>query len=243
MNAYRAPVVRAIVGKELREYSQNRMILITAILLPLTLMVLPMANLALMDPQRLELQAIEFAVGQAVFCFFLTPIILPAAMAAFTVIGERDQGTIEPLLTLPVEEKQFLFAKVLAIVIPTVAMSVLIFGVYVVYVVAVVEEPMRSLALDWRWFVGVLGLAGPLAVFSTLVGMMMSSRAKDIRVAEHLSGLILLPSAMPFLLVGAGVIPRGMLTWVILLAVVMALNAGLALLNRKLFDRERVVVG
>jgi hypothetical protein len=81
----------------------------------------------------------------------------------------------------------------------------------------------------------------PLAVYSTLVGMTMSSRAKDVRVAEHLSGLVLLPSALPFLLVTARIIPPAPLTWFAMLGVILALNGALSLIIRRVFDRERLV--
>jgi ABC-2 type transport system permease protein len=32
----------------------------------------------------------------------VVPAVIPASIAAYSVVGERDQGTLEPLLTTPV---------------------------------------------------------------------------------------------------------------------------------------------
>ncbi len=95
-----APPVRALIRKELREFRHHRMILMTATVLPIAFLVLPILNLVFFDAVRSP-GGVDVAVGQAMFCFFLTPVIVPAALAAYAIIGERDQGTLEPLLTLP----------------------------------------------------------------------------------------------------------------------------------------------
>ena len=59
-----APPVRALVRKELLEYRHHRMIVLTATILPVVFLILPMANLALFDPDR-SVGGTNLAVGQA----------------------------------------------------------------------------------------------------------------------------------------------------------------------------------
>jgi ABC-2 type transport system permease protein len=235
-----APPVRALIRKELREYRHHRMIVLTATVLPIVFLILPIANLAFFDPER-SIGGVNLAVGQAMFCFFLTPVIIPATMSAFAVIGERDQGTLEPLLTLPLSDAQFLAGKVLAIVGPTVAASLVIYGAYMAVVAALADGPVRTAALDWTWPLGFLLLAPVLALFSTLTGMAFSARAKDIRVAEHLSGLVLLPAMLPVMLVVTRTINPGVLTWAIFVAMVAGLDFAIWRLALRAFDRERAI--
>ena len=235
-----APPVRALIRKELREYRHHRMIVLTATILPIAFLILPIANLLMFDPES-SLGGINLAVGQAMFCFFLTPVIIPATMAAFSVIGERDQGTLEPLLTLPLTDGQFLAGKVLAIIAPAIACSTVIYVVYMGVVVAASRGEIRAAALDWTWTLGFVLLTPLLALFSTLVGMAFSARAKDIRVAEHLSGLILLPSMLPVMLVVTRTIPATVVTWLVFAAVLGSLDFLLWRLALRAFDRERVI--
>jgi ABC-2 type transport system permease protein len=235
-----APPVRALIRKELREYRHHRMILLTAVILPVVFLVLPIVNLMMFDPARSP-GGVDFAVGQAMFCFFLCPVIIPATMAAFAVVGEREQGTLEPLMTLPLTDRQFLGGKLLAIVVPTVAASFTIFVVYMAAVVFVAAGEVREAMLEWTWSFGFFLLAPALAAFSTLVGIAFSARAKDIRVAEHLSGLVLLPCMFPIMLVVTDTIPATALTWLVFTGIVVGLDVLLWRTALKAFDRERAV--
>lgn len=235
-----APPVRALIRKELREYRHHRMIVITATVLPIVFLLLPIANLAAFDPEK-AIGGVNLAVGQAMFCFFLSPVIIPATMSAFSVIGERDRGTLEPLLTLPLSDGQFLAGKVLAIVGPTVAASFTIYAVYMLVVIVIADDPVRSAAMDWTWPFGFLLLTPALALFSTLIGVTFSARAKDIRVAEHLSGLVLLPAMLPVMLVVTRTIEPSVLTWVVFAGLVAGLDCLLWKTALRAFDRERAI--
>ena len=235
-----APPVRALIRKELREYRHHRMIVLTATILPIAFLVLPVLNLVTYN-SRTAIGGIDIAVGQAMFCFFLTPVIIPATMAAFAVIGERDQGTLEPLLTLPLSDRQFLAGKVLAIAIPTVAATFTIFVVYMALVAATVTGEVRDAALDPTWPFGLILLTPLLALFSTLTGMTFSARARDLRVAEHLSGLILLPAMLPILLVVTRTIPAAFVTWIVFGLVLTGIDLLLWRGALRAFDRERAI--
>lgn len=235
-----APPVRALVRKEWREFRHHRMILMTATILPIAFLVLPILNLVFFDLDRAP-GGVNLAVGQAMFCFFLTPVIVPATMAAYGVVGERDQGTLEPLLTLPMTDRQFVAGKALAIVAPTIAMT---FGIYTAYmgvVVAAVHSEVRDPALDWTWTFGLVLMTPLLALFSTLIGMTFSARAKDVRVAEHLSGLVLLPGMLPILLVVTRTIPATVVTWLVFAALVAVVDLLLWRGAAQGFDRERAI--
>lgn len=235
-----APPVRALVRKEWREFRHHRMILMTATILPIAFLVLPILNLVFFDIDRAP-GGVNLAVGQAMFCFFLTPVIVPATMAAYGVIGERDQGTLEPLLTLPMTDRQFVAGKVLAIVGPTIAMTFGIYAAYMGVVAAAVHSEVRGQALDWIWPFGLVLMTPVLALFSTLIGMTFSARAKDVRVAEHLSGLVLLPGMLPILLVVTRTIPATVVTWLVFATLVAAVDMLLWRGAARGFDRERVI--
>ena len=166
---------------------------------------------------------------------------LPATMAAYGIVGERDQGTLEPLLTLPMSDRQFLAGKVLAIVVPTVAMSLGIYAAYMLVVAGTVHSEVRGPALDPIWPMGMVLVAPLLALFSTLIGMTFSARAKDVRVAEHLSGLVLFPGMLPILLVVTRTIPVTIVTWAVFAALAAAIDLALWRTAQRRFDRERVI--
>jgi ABC-type Na+ efflux pump permease subunit len=85
-------------------------------------------------------------------------------------------------------------------------------------------------------------LAAPLlALFSTLTGLFFSARSKDVRIAEHLSGLILLPSMLPVLLVVTRTIEPTLAAWATMAGVLAAIDAALWRVVVRAFDRERAI--
>ncbi|MEZ4481906.1 MAG: ABC transporter permease subunit [Dehalococcoidia bacterium] len=112
--------------KEFREYRHHRAILLTGLGLPLVFMMLPFLNLVGFDPDAPP-DKVNLAVGQSMFVFFLTPAIVPAALAAYSIIGEKEQGTLEAILTLPLTDRQFLHAKIFAVAAPAVVASSLVY--------------------------------------------------------------------------------------------------------------------
>lgn len=232
--------VRAFIRKELREYRHHRSIILTALGLPAVFMLLPVLYLLSLEPDVTR-DDLDMAMGQAMFTFFLAPVIVPAAMAAYSVIGEKEQGTLEPILTLPLTDHQFIHAKMIAIAGPAALIAA---GVYVGFAILgalAFAGPVREEALGPIWGAGILIMTLPLALYSTLVGMIISARAKDLRVAEQLAGLIILPTLVPISLVTFQVIPLSPFTWLGFAGVVLTVDALLLALTYRTFQRERVL--
>ncbi|MCA9832220.1 MAG: ABC transporter permease subunit [Dehalococcoidia bacterium] len=234
------PAMRALIRKEFREYRHHRAILLTGLGLPLVFMMLPFLNLVGFDPDAPP-DKVNLAVGQSMFVFFLTPAIVPAALAAYSIIGEKEQGTLEAILTLPLTDRQFLHAKIFAVAAPAVVASSLVYLGFTALSALVVKEPLRSEVLDPIWSVGVLGLGVPLALFSTLTGLSISARARDLRVAEQLAGMVILPALAPVALVAFRVVPVNLATWATFFAVVMLVDLLLLAVAYRTFERERAI--
>jgi ABC-2 type transport system permease protein len=184
--------VRAVIRKEFREYRRNKMIILTMGLLPLFFLGVPLGGaLALRGaaPQT----AYEVAVGQAILLFFIVPTILPSTVAAYTVIGEREQGTLEPILTTPIENRELLLGKALAATVPAVVLAWTFFGIFVVLVRLFADPQVVDLVWQPNQFVAQLVIDPLLALSAITVGMIISVRSSDIRVAQQLSGLAMLP--------------------------------------------------
>jgi hypothetical protein len=56
------------------------------------------------------------------------PALVPAFMAAYSVVGERQQGTLEPVLTTPISREELLLAKALAVLALSVAVSYAVYA-------------------------------------------------------------------------------------------------------------------
>ena len=89
--------VRAISVKELRDYRRNRFVVGTMTVLPLLFVILPLIQVfdayAHVDSSNLNRH-----VGLSMLYMLLIPAFLPSTLCAYSVAGEREQGTLAPVL-------------------------------------------------------------------------------------------------------------------------------------------------
>lgn len=62
------------------------------------------------------------------------PALVPAALAAYSIVGERVQGTLEPLLSTPVQERELVLGKALAVFLPSIAVAYAVFAFFIAIV-------------------------------------------------------------------------------------------------------------
>jgi ABC-type Na+ efflux pump permease subunit len=165
------------------------------------------------------------------------------AVAAHSVIGEKQARTLEPLLATPLKTGELLAAKVISAAIPGVVLTTSCFVLYVV-LVAILAEPGVWMALLTARSLGLVFLIGPLAALLGLqIAVCTSSRVNDPRSAQQL-GAVLLIIPVGVLQV-AQFIGGVVLTAPILLAIGAALAVGNLLALRaaiSIFDRESILI-
>jgi len=144
---------------------------------------------------------VKTQVAITLLLLLVIPVVLPATIAAYSVIGERDQGTLEPLLTTPVTREEFLLGKSLAATIPTVGVAYTFFIVLVVAIRLGASSVVAHQVWQPSWFLAELLFAPLLAAWSVWVGTAISARSSDVRVAQQLGTLASLPAlVLPLLM-------------------------------------------
>jgi len=232
--------IRAVVGKELREYRRNRFILGTTIILPVAFLVLPVTGLLSLSGTAPP-AAVRKLAESAELMMLLVPIILPAAIAAYSVVGEREQGTLEPVLTTPIAATELIVGKAVAAVLPTVVIAYVIAGAFGVAVRIQGNHAAVSAVWQPAQVVAEILFAPLLATWATWVAMAVSARSTDVRVAQQLSSLGSLPMLGVTSLFAFRVLtPTVGLALVVALALLVVDSVAWRVVV-VLFDRERLV--
>jgi ABC-type transport system involved in multi-copper enzyme maturation permease subunit len=232
--------LKAIIRKELREFRRNKFIVGTMVFLPLFFLILPTAQvLALNDTTTPA--AVKATVGSATLLFFLVPLILPTVIAAQAIIGERDQGALEPVLTTPVMREELLLGKALAAIVPTVLIAYALTAAFGLAIRA--RGVPRVVHLFWQpsELVATMLFAPLLAAFSIWIGLAISVRSNDVRVAQQLSSLATLPMVGLLALFAFRVIEPSVEVALAGVAVLIAIDAAAWRLVSRMFDRERLL--
>jgi ABC-2 type transport system permease protein len=192
--------LKVLLFKEWRESMRNKMVLFGVIFLPVILVgtsVFMIVSAQGGDPIE---QIILF--NTALMYFLLLPAIIPLAIAVYSIVGEKEQTTLEPLLATPISDLELFLGKALASVIPGLLVNWISFGAFLALIrILVGSVPFQLLTTPW--LASIFGLAPLLALFSVAVTMIVSSRASDARAAYQFSSLAILPGLIPLIIYSA----------------------------------------
>jgi ABC-2 type transport system permease protein len=257
--------IRALLIREFLDLSRNRMALLPVVIVTVLALGLPffiaiaiprltgepLANdsdlakvslvLGLHDDLSGEARVQLFLFQQFLLLFMLIPVTGAMALAAHSVVGEKQARTLEPLLATPVSTFELLVAKVLGAFLPTLAIAAAGLVLYFGGIVLLAEAGVAAAMASARTAV-LVTLVGPAAALVSLqTAIVVSSRVNDPRTAQQFGVLLILPlstllvaqfigklwlSPAALALIGAGLIG----VWMLLTAISVAL-----------FDRETIL--
>jgi ABC-type transport system involved in multi-copper enzyme maturation permease subunit len=231
--------IGAIFRKELREYRRNRSLLVALAIFPLIFLIQPIVVVFIVPASK----AAQLSHGHVLLYMLALPVLTPAMLAAYAVAGERQQGTLEPVLTTPIRREEFLLGKALAVVVPSIGIAYAVFAIFLAFVVLFADPAVGSAILQGPDIVAQVLFTPLLAALSVWVGVAISTRSRDAWVAQQLSLLGSLPVAVATSLVAFDVI-HATLGLAIGLAILLLLaNAMGWRIVAPMFDRERLLTG
>ena len=234
--------IATLLHKEWLEFKQQRMLMLGIVALPLLMTLMPIvitfatgqtppkngdallaaaqANPALAGMNAIELGQ-AFAGQTFSSIFLLMPLLLPSIIAAYSIVGEKTNRTLEPLLATPIKTWELLTGKILAALIPTVAITCLFGAIFIGGMAAVsVSQRVFAAIVSPGWLTVFLLCTPLLGVIAIAVMVAISARVNDPRTAQQLSAWVVLPFLLFFF---------GQVTGLIVLGPLAALGAALAL--------------
>lgn len=234
--------VGAILRKELRDYRRNRFVIGTMTMVPLVFIIAPMIQLFAANVTG-NTAHLNTRIGLSLIYMLVIPVSVPAVLSAYSVVGEREQGTLEPVLITPIRREEFLIGKALAAFVPALVISYTILGIFLA-AAALFAHPVIASAIYAGTHVLVQVLFTPLlAGWAIWVGIAVSARSTDVRVAQQMSMLGSLPPLAILALMSLNVITVSTGLAVGLAAALLAVDLLAWRVVAGMFDRERLVTG
>jgi ABC-2 type transport system permease protein len=252
--------IRAIVEKEVADARKNKMIVISMALVPILLVALALGTaifmlnsegdldeedasiippeLADMDPKHAFLTMMN---DQYLFYFLIIPMMMPVYIAAYSIVGEKETKSLEPLLATPISVWELLVGKSIAAVVPSVVLTWLSFLVLVIGGYVVMPEPVFQGLIRPVWMVGMVLLSPLLAMLSVFSGIIVSSRLNDPRAAQQVTGIFIVPIVALSIAVLMGKIFLGVSVVIMAAAITLALDCVVLYFAVKLFQRETIL--
>jgi ABC-2 type transport system permease protein len=254
-----------IIRKEWSEVFKNRLVLGSVVIMPLVFVIMPLVILNTMQTGA-ELEAAEIAAEvpeqfmvlceglsatacsqffillQFLSLFLLMPTIIPVTIASYSIVGEKNTRTLEPVLATPITTLELLMGKALAGIIPALSITWVAYLIFTggTYFLAVDKQLVKAI-LSPIWLISIFGIGALLSIAGVSLSIMISSRVNDPRAAEQLSSLVVIPLLMVFMGQAFGYIQFDLTLVVWATLAMIVLDAVLLYFAIQLFQRETIL--
>jgi ABC-2 type transport system permease protein len=252
--------ILAIVEKEIADARKNKMIVISMALIPILLVALVLGTaffmlkvedgmdedeIGLIPPELQDMDPVHaFLImmnDQYLFYFLLIPMMMPVYIAAYSIIGEKETKSLEPLLATPISVWELLVGKSLAAVVPSVVLTWLSFVILIVGGYLIMPKSVFLAMIRPVWIVGMALLSPLLALLSVFSGVIVSSRVNDPRAAQQVTGIFVVPIIALSLVVLAGKVFVSVPMVIMVAVTTLALDCVVLCFAVKLFQRETIL--
>jgi len=173
--------------------------------------------------------------------FLIGSAIIPAAIASYSLVGEKAQKSLEPLLATPMTDGEILLGKTISgLVVPLAA----------IYAGSVIFMSLMDLVTQGKlgylyypnWHIGVILLVAPLiCLLSVELNIIISSRLNDVRSAQQLGMMSALPFIGLYLASETGLFTFTDTNLLILAGVILVIDVAVFFVSRATFQREEIL--
>jgi ABC-2 type transport system permease protein len=231
--------VATIARKDLTIMLTRRTLRIALVALPLGLAVLFSQIIARGNIPAGELPKM---LNAFLFFFMIYTGALPATLASYSLVGEKVERSLEPLLATPATDGEILLGKALAALIP----PLVAMWAGMIMLMALCDAYTRS-TLGYLFFpnsmaaVTVFALAPLLALMAVGFSVLWSARVSDVRAAQQLGALAAIPGAVLYIALISGAFSLDLTSLAVMCGVLAAVDVGLAFAARATFHREEIL--
>ncbi|MGQ4873359.1 MAG: ABC transporter permease subunit [Promethearchaeia archaeon] len=177
--------------------------------------------------------------------FLLIPSFLTVILASGSFAEEKDKRTMESLVLLPISKNELIMGKLFSSFIPTIFLSIIFFCIQG-FVANIMFFPYLEGNIlifgDIIWILSMILLMPSLSFFNTIISTMISSRVKDLKSAQSISGFLTTPS---FIFLFGSLLNPAFLSFLSIIIISIILLIGDYLLFKlatKVLDIEKLIL-
>jgi ABC-2 type transport system permease protein len=233
-----------VAAKDIRVFLRRKSAIYSLVLFPIIVAIgLPLVlRFAGARQGGLSSTRLPILMNSFSFFFLIGAAMLPIVLASYSLVGEKIEKSLEPLLAAPITDSELLLGKSIAAFIPPVGAIYVSSIVFMVLANLVTHNTLGYLYFP-NWTIGlILLLLAPLsAILSIEWSVIVSSRASDARAAQMQGLFIALPLLAIYVASEVGAISLDTKTLLIISAVILAADIILFFLSTKTFQREEIL--
>lgn len=228
-----------VANKDFKIFRKKKRILYALIFLPLLLSIsLPFVFLGVKNTSA-EILVLLNALS---FFYIILAYILPNTLSSYSIIGEKIEQSMEPLLSTPITDSELLLGKTIASFLPCILMVYLGAVIFMTLTDLITYSNIGQIFFpNWN-MAFILLVAVPLSsILSIQLNIIISSRVNDVRTANQLGLLLFIPFIAVYLLLETNILSLNILNLFIISLILVILDVLLFYLSRIIFRRDEIL--
>jgi len=233
----------AVATNDFSIFWKKKYVVYSLVGIPVTLSIgLPLALWLIMQGNPVSVRELEVVLNAFSFLFILLASFLPTILASYSFVGEKLEKNLEPLLATPTTDGELLLGKGLAAFLPSILTTYFGAAVFMGLVDRLAYHTLGTNYFpNWNTTV-ILLVAVPIAcTFSVGVNIIISSLVSDLRAAQQLGILVLLPVGGLYVLAERDFMSLEVTNLIIISALLLVADAFLFYLSKVTFRREEIL--
>lgn len=238
-----------VTMKDLSVFRKKKYILYSLVALPFIMgLAVPLISLYSLQSQAARLSSVQLLenanllVNVSSAYFVVIAAILPTIIASYSFLGEKLEKSIEPLLATPITDGELLFGKSIAAFIPCMGATYIGTAIFVAITDFWSSANLGTYLLPNAYWAIVMFAVTPLAcILSVEANVIISSRVNDIRAAQQIGGIIILPLILLMILASTNTSIPNILLALITSGVLALADVALFFVSKATFQREEIL--
>jgi ABC-2 type transport system permease protein len=235
-----------VASKDLAIFRRKRSILYSLVIVPIMVSILFPTVLLIagrnggktMTPEALGALLPSFA-----FFWLILAGVIPTTLASYSIVGEKVEKCLEPLLATPTTDGEILLGKGIAAFLPPIVAILGGATLFMALVDLVTQDTLGYLYFpNWNEGIVLFVMVPIAAMMSVEWNIIISSRVSDVRIAQQVGALLVLPLGLIYVAGEVRLVDLGDTTNLLIISGVMAAVVVLLLpIARATFNREQIL--
>jgi ABC-2 type transport system permease protein len=238
--------VMAVASKDFEAYKRKKSVMAYTVGLPLVLSVaftLVVQNQIAPNIQNgVNPDSLNLGLESLIYFFVIFAAVLPTSIAAYSIVGEKVEKSLEPMLATPLTDGEILLGKTISSLVPPILATWLGASIFMA-----ASDYLLLNSISYYYFPNLnasvmLFILAPLAaLFGVEVAVIASSRISDVRGANQLGGLVWIPFMVIFIYAVRGNFQFSVGNLLIISGILAVLELALFSFTTSTFKREQIL--
>jgi ABC-2 type transport system permease protein len=234
-----------VAAKDIKVFLRKRYTVYSLVVFPIIIGIgLPLVLNLVLSRQGSPLGAQHLTELMNAFAFFFAigASLIPTLLASYSLVGEKVEKSLEPLLASPITDSELLLGKGIGAFIPSIC------SLYIGSIVFMILSDLfthNTLGYYYfpNWNIGIilLILMPLLSILSVEWSVIVSARATDPRAAQLQGILMAIPLFVIYVATEVGAIQLNAATIWIISGAALVLDIILYFLSTRTFQREEIL--